>query len=144
MPLETISTRLRHRVAGHRGPRNNCSECVQPPPSELYTTSLPSVHMPAIYVGDFNCQHTGWGHKHTTKDGEMLGDWASSAEAVLPYGPKEPPSFFSARWNTYKNPDLAFTMGRICDQKLERRIIIDFLGHRFCRLLSKCHRWFSR
>ena len=62
----------------------------KPPPSELYTTSLPSVPAPAIYAGDFYCQHTDWGYKQTTKDGETLSDWASSAEAVLRYDPKEP------------------------------------------------------
>ena len=60
------------------------------PPSELYSASLPSVPAPAIYAGDFNCQHTDWGYKQTTKDGETLSDWASSAEAVLLYNPKEP------------------------------------------------------
>ena len=69
----------------------------KPPPSELYPTSLPSVPAPAIYAGNFNCQHTDWGYKQTTKDGETLSDWASSTEAVLLYDPKEPPSFFSAR-----------------------------------------------
>ena len=33
----------------------------KPPPSELYPTSLPSVPAPAIYAGDFNCQHTQTG-----------------------------------------------------------------------------------
>ena len=98
----------------------------KPPPSELYPTSLPSVPAPAIYAGDFNCQHTDWGYKQTTKDGETLSDWASSAEAVLLYDPKEPPSFFSARWNTYTNPDLAFAVGRSFDPKPERRIIDRF------------------
>ena len=82
----------------------------KPPPSELYPTSLPSLPAPAIYAGDFNCQHTDWGYKQTTKDGETLSDWASTAEAVLLYDPKEHPSFFSARWNTYTNPDLAFAV----------------------------------
>ena len=98
----------------------------KPPPSELYPTSLPSVPAPAIYAGDFNCQHTDWGYKHTTKDSETLSDWASSAEAVLMYDPKEPPSFFSARWNTYTNPDLAFAVGPSCGPKPERRIIDRF------------------
>ena len=98
----------------------------KPPPSELYPTSLPSVPAPAIYAGDFNCQQTDWGFKQTTKDGETLSDWASSAEAVLLYDPKEPPSLFSARWNTYTNPDLAFAVGRSCDPKPEQRIIDRF------------------
>ena len=98
----------------------------KPPPSKLYPTSLPSVPAPAIYAGDFNCQHTDWGYKQTTKDGETLSDRASNAEAVLLYDPKEPPSFFSARWNTYTNPDLAFAVGRSCDPKPDRRIIDRF------------------
>ena len=81
---------------------------------------------PAIYAGDFNCQHTDWGYKQTTKDGETLSDLASSTEAVLLYDPKEPPSFFSARWNTYTNPGLPFAVGRSCDPKPERRIIDRF------------------
>ena len=98
----------------------------KPPPSELNHTSLPSVPAPAIYAGDFNCQHTYWGYKQTTKDGDTLSDWAYSAEAVIRYDPKEPPSFFSARWSTYTNPDLVFAVGRSCDPNPERRIIDRF------------------
>ena len=78
----------KHRMACHRGPRNNyrCMLNVyKPPPSELYTISLPSLPAPAICAGDFSCQHTDWGYIHTTKDGETLSDWASSAEVVLLY-----------------------------------------------------------
>ena len=56
----------------------------------------------------------------------MFVHWASSAEAVLLYDPTEPPSFFSARWNTYTNPDLAFAVGRSCDPKPERLIVDRF------------------
>ena len=62
----------------------------KPLPYEQFTTSLSSVPAPAIYAGDFNCQHTDWGYKQTTKDGETLSDWASSAEAVLLSDPKVP------------------------------------------------------
>ena len=52
----------------------------KPPPFELYPTSLRSVPAPAIYAGDFNCQHTDWGYKQTTKDAERLGiQYRSSA-----------------------------------------------------------------
>ena len=105
----------------------------------------PSVPAPAIYAGDVNCQHTDWGYKQTTKDGETLSDWASSAEELLLYDPKEPPSFFSARWNTYTNPDLAFAVGRSCDPKPERRIIYRFpRSHHRPSIITKSHRWFSR
>ena len=92
---------------------------------------MKTVLVPAIYAGDVNCQHTYWGDKLTTKDNEtLMTDWASSAEAVQLYDPKERPSFFSARWNTYTNPDLALAVGRSCDPKPERRIIYTFpLSH---------------
>ena len=120
----------------------------KPPPSELYPTSLPSVPAPAIYAGDFNCQHTDWGYKQTTKDGETLSDWASSAEAVLLYDQKEHPSFFCTRWNTYTNPDLAFAVGRrwavAASQSQNDASLIDSPDHTIGLLSSKCHRWFSR
>ncbi|KAJ8353631.1 hypothetical protein SKAU_G00211980 [Synaphobranchus kaupii] len=96
---------------------------VNPPPSALTAPSLPSVTAPAIYAGDFNCQHTDWGYNHTSQDGETLSDWASNTEALLLFDPKESPSFFSARWNTYTNPDLAFAVCRSNDRKPERRVI---------------------
>ena len=38
----------------------------------------------------------------------MVTSWASTAEATLLYDPKEPRTFYSARWNSATNPDLAF------------------------------------
>ncbi|KAI4829269.1 hypothetical protein KUCAC02_023323 [Chaenocephalus aceratus] len=82
----------------------------KPPPSELSTTSLPPITAPAIYAGDFNCQHTDWGYNYTTPNGVALSEWASNTDALLLYDPKEPPTFFSARWNTSTNLDLAFAI----------------------------------
>ena len=75
----------------------------KPPPSVLTASSLPSVTAPAIYAGDFNCQHPDWGY-----------------------------NFFSAHWNTYTNPDLAFAVCSSNDPKPERRVIGTFpcLHHR--------------
>ena len=87
----------------------------------LTASSLPPVTAPAIYAGDFNCQHPDWGCNYTTQDGRTLSDWASNAEALLLFDPKEPPSFFSACWNT--NPDLAFAVCSSNDPKPERRVI---------------------
>ena len=98
----------------------------KPPPTALTTTSLRLFHAPTIYAGDFNCQHTDWGYNYTTQDGEVLTDWASNAEARLLYDPKEPPSFHSARWNSYTNLDLAFAVCRSCDPMPERRVIDRF------------------
>ncbi|CAM4567709.1 unnamed protein product [Leuciscus chuanchicus] len=183
----------------------------KPPPSMLTMASLPPAPAPAIYAGDFNCQHIDWGYSHTTPNGEILSQWASSANALLLFDPvmaifrsyyqtasevvssvpqrctqtpvivhetallvcvplalrplpplalllhlplpvqfvvvllqvvllglfsglvesgpdrdpKEPPSFFSARWNTHTNPDLAFAVWHTA-QKPERRVLDRF------------------
>lgn len=53
-------------------------------------------------------QHTDWGYSSSNADGEVLVDWASTVDATLLFDPKEPHTFYSARWNTTTNPDLAF------------------------------------
>ncbi|KAI4804790.1 hypothetical protein KUCAC02_026405, partial [Chaenocephalus aceratus] len=98
----------------------------KPPPSELSTTSLPSITAPAIYAGDFNCQHTDWGYNYTTPNGVALSEWASNTDALLLYDPKEPPTFFSARWNTSTNPDLAFATCHSNDPIPVRRVLDRF------------------
>ena len=92
----------------------------------LTVSSLPPVPAPAIYAGDFNCQHTDWGYNHTSQDGEALSEWASNIEAQLLFDAKEPPSLFSACWNLYTNPDLAFAICRSNDLKPERRVLDRF------------------
>ncbi|KAL7885200.1 hypothetical protein AOLI_G00079700 [Acnodon oligacanthus] len=71
-------------------------------------------------------QSEDWGYSHTSHDGIALSEWASNSEALLLFDPKEPPSFFSARWNSYTNPDLAFAICRSNDLKPERRILDRF------------------
>ena len=39
---------------------------------------------------------------------------------------EEPPNFFSARWNSYTNPDLAFAIFRRNDLKPEKRVLDRF------------------
>ncbi|KAI4820443.1 hypothetical protein KUCAC02_028420 [Chaenocephalus aceratus] len=98
----------------------------KPPPSELSTTSLPPITAPAIYAGDFNCQHTDWGYNYTTPNGVALSEWASNTDALLLYDPKEPPTFFSAHWNTSTNPDLAFAICHSIDLIPVRRVLDRF------------------
>ena len=116
----------------------------KPPPSELYPTSLPSVPAPAIHAGDFNCQHTDWGYKQTTKDGETLSDWASSAEAVLQYDPKEPRA--SSLHDGTHTPSRTWRSpwAVAATQSQNDALLIDSPGHTIGRLSSKSHRWFSR
>ena len=80
----------------------------KPPPSRLIPSSLPDVPAPAMYAGDFNSHHTELGYSSSNADGDFLVDWASTAEVTLLYDPKEPRTFYSARWNSTINPDLEF------------------------------------
>ena len=113
----------------------------KPPPSELNPTSLPSVPAPAIYAGDFNCQHTDWGYKQTTKDGETLSDWESSAEAVLQRSHR-----VSSLHDGTHTPTRTWhsTWAVVATQSQNDALLIDSPGHTIGRLSSKSHRWFSR
>ena len=106
----------------------------KPPPSALTALSLLSMTAPAIYAGDFNCKNTDWGYKHTTQDSIMLSDWASSAEALLLFDPKEPPSFLSACWN-------AFAGTAVMTCSLRDTSLTGSLAHTTDCPSSKCHCW---
>lgn len=84
----------------------------KPPPSRLVPTSLPDVPAPAVYAGDFNSHHTHWAYSSSNTDGDFLAEWASTADATLLYDPKEPRTFYSARWNSTTNPNLALAKCR--------------------------------
>jgi len=79
-----------------------------PSSSRLTPTAIPVFPHPCLYSGDFNCQHTDWGYNTISADGECLVDWATKNNLVLLNNPKDAPSFYSGRWNTGTNPDLAF------------------------------------
>ena len=86
----------------------NVINIYQTPPSKLCKND--SFAPPSIYAGDFkNCHSTAWVYQATSPDGATLEDWASAADVLLPYDPKQPDSFRSGRWNTTSNPDLAFS-----------------------------------
>ena len=63
---------------------------------------------PCLYAGDFNCRHADWDYDDNSPDGECLACWASINCLALLYNPKDAASFYSGRWNTGPNPDLAF------------------------------------
>ncbi|XP_013401836.1 uncharacterized protein LOC106167580 [Lingula anatina] len=92
----------------------------KPPPTPF--TYLPAFQHPCIYAGDFNSQHTEWGYKKNSQDGENLAHWSSSLCLTLLYDSKQPCSFTSRRWGTGSNPDLAFitTNGQV---NAERTVI---------------------
>ena len=76
--------------------------------TRLQTLDFPVFPHPCLYAGDFNCFHTDWGYDDNRPDGECLADWASINCLALLYNAKDTASFYSGRWNTGINPDLAF------------------------------------
>ena len=72
------------------------------------THSLPLVPASAFHAGDFNSQHKDWCYRQTSSHGETQCQQDSSNNTLLVVDLKEPPGFFSARWNTHTNADLAF------------------------------------
>ena len=79
----------------------------EPPPTRLRTLDLPVFPHPCLYAGDFNCRHADWGSDGA--DGECLAGWASTNCLAPLYNAKDDDSFYSGRWNTGTNPDLAFS-----------------------------------
>ena len=59
-------------------------------------------------AGNFNCRHADWGYDDKSLDDECLAGWASINCLALLYNTKNAASFYSSRWNTGTNPDLAF------------------------------------
>ena len=80
----------------------------KPPPTQLRTLDLPVFPHPCLYAGDFNCRHADWGYDDNTPDGECLAGWACINCLALLYNAKNAATFYSGRWNTGTNPDLAF------------------------------------
>ena len=71
--------------------------------TRLRSLDLPVLPHPCLYAGDFNC-----GDVDNSLDGECLAGWACINCLVLLYNAKDAVSFYSSRWNTGINPDLAF------------------------------------
>ena len=63
---------------------------------------------PCLYADDFNCRHADWVYDDNSPDGECLAGWASINCLGHIYNAKDAASFYSGRWNTGTNPDLAF------------------------------------
>ena len=79
------------------------------PPSEAWSPEvLPCFPHPAIYIADFNSQHSEWGYSADSSDGISLAEWANSCDLHLVYDPKQNKTFHSRRWNSDTNPDLCW------------------------------------
>ena len=80
----------------------------KPPPTRLRSLYLPVFLHPCFYPGNFNCRHVDWGYNNNSPDGECLAGWASINCLALLYNANDAASFYSGRWYTGTNPDLAF------------------------------------
>ena len=96
----------------------------KPPPTRLQTLDLPVFPQPCVYAGNFNCCHADWGYDDNSPDGECLAGWASINCLALLYNAKDVASFYSGRWNTGTNPDLAFA-GVGPNSRLPDRRVLD-------------------
>ena len=81
----------------------------KPPPTLLRFLDLPVFLHPCLYAGNFNCRYVNWGYDDNSPDGKCLVGWESINCPAFLYNAKDAASFYSSRWNTSINPDLAFT-----------------------------------
>ena len=79
-----------------------------------------------LYAGDFNCRHANWVYDDNSPDGECLAGWASINCLALLYNAKNDASFYSGRWNTGTNPDLAFASVGPNSRLPDRRVLEKF------------------
>ena len=98
----------------------------KPSPTRLRSLDLPVFPHPCLYAGDFNCRHADWGYDDNSPDGECLAGWASINCLALLYNAKDAASFYSGRWNTGTNPDLAFASVGPNSRLPDRRVLEKF------------------
>ena len=96
------------------------------PPTRLRTLDLPVFLHSCLYAGDFNCCHADWGYDDNSPDGVCLAGWASINCLALLYNAKDAASFYSGRWNTGTNPDLAFASIGPNSRLLDKRVLEKF------------------
>ena len=98
----------------------------KPPPTRLRTLDLTVFPHPCLYAGDFNCRYADWGYDDNSPEGECLAGWASINCLALLYNAKDAASFYSGRWNTGTNPDLAFASVGPNSRLPDRRVLDKF------------------
>ena len=98
----------------------------KPPSTRLRTLDLPVFPHPCLYAGDFNCRHADWSYDDNSPDSECLAGWASINCLALLYNAKDAASFYSGRWNTGTNPDLAFASVGPNSRLPDRRVLEKF------------------
>ena len=98
----------------------------KPPPTRLRSLDLPVFSHPCLYVGDYNYHHADWGYNNNSPDGECLAGWVSINCLSLLYNAKNAASYYSGRWNTGTNPDLAFASVRPNSRLSDRCVLEKF------------------
>ena len=81
---------------------------------------------PCLYAGNFNCRNVDWCYDNSSPDGLCLTVWASINCLALLYNAKSAASFYSGRWNTGTNPDLAFASVDPYNRLPDRRVFEKF------------------
>ena len=102
----------------------------KPPPTRLRSLDLPVFPHPCLYAGHFICHHADWGYDDNSPDSECLVGWASINCLALLYiakDAKDVASFYSGRWNTGTNPDIAFSNVGPNSRLPDRRVLDKFI-----------------
>ena len=84
---------------------------------------------PVCTLAIFNCRYADWGYDNNNPEGECLAGWASINCLGLLYNAKDAASFYSDRWNTGTNPDLALASVGSNSRLPDRRVLDKFPGH---------------
>ena len=90
------------------------------------TIANPVFPHPCLYAGDLNCRQADWGYDNNSPDSECLAGWASINYLALLYNAKDAANFYSGRWNTGTNPDLAFASVGPNSRLPDRRVLEKF------------------
>ena len=99
------------------------------PPARLQPLGLPAFPQPCLYaflIGSSNCCHVDWGYDDNSPDGEYLAEWAIINSFGLFYSTKDAASFYSGRWSTGNNPDLAIDSVDPYNRLPDRRVFEKF------------------
>ena len=75
---------------------------------QLRFLDLPVFSYLCLYAGNVNHRHVDQGYADNIRDSECLASWASINSLTLLCHSKNTASFYTGRWNTGTNSDLAF------------------------------------
>ena len=98
----------------------------KPSPTRLQSLDLSVVSHACLYAGDFNCHYADCSYHNNSQNGECLAGWASINCLALLCNAKDASSFYSGRWNTDTNPDLAFASVNPKSRLPDKRVLKKF------------------